>query len=618
MLASHKVGQQYLYTRVPWYEAIVACYVDLKLLRLAPHITIPIGTQPYGYVEASLIDPLEYNHIPRTFIIRHSFLMRAAALSKSWRRPFPIPPNGSLTPFLFQTRTILDHPKLGRKPFDSSKRDAHAASRLASYGIGVMEALNVEPIEPKDEPKRLEKKAHLEKSRGIPMKKESVAEGETVKISSRTKRSPKAVLGQGSSNERPRGERSTKPPVALDDVASMPKARRLVNSTTSRALKPHDAPKETGDDVPFEGTSPNEPERPHKSTITRQEMEAFGRLFNMVVTPSGEYKPKIAKEGKLERPIFDAMEGESAEPKPVEIQDEDFPEHFPTPLKRMAAAASRKVQEKEEEARLARELEAQAAEKVARKKAEAERLASDPLYQQQVAQKDRIEALLATANTDVELWNVLETELFSPTQLLDLDSQDSDPQKNGSGSEGRRRRRESHEDNVAIITYIYPIVLRTALEHLTKSFPASSLPFSILPRIKRLGRTSYILGASTPLYNEIIYQTWKIYADFHRIDELLQEFDPAGLEFDSRTLVILEDIAREGEKNRRGRMGINTKMIWNMDVVSGEWKKVIEWIPAVRERLEEEAVRTAEEYTRSNEAIYEDKDKEEEVMVVQS
>jgi hypothetical protein len=70
------------------------------------------------------------------------------------------------------------------------------------------------------------------------------------------------------------------------------------------------------------------------------------------------------------------------------------------------------------------------------------------------------------------------------------------------------------------------------------------------------------------------------------------------LEFDSQTLKILEDIAREGERGRRGRLGINTKLFWNMDIVTGGWRKVVEWIPTVRDRLEQEAIRRSEEAVR--------------------
>ncbi|KAE9972439.1 hypothetical protein BLS_009833 [Venturia inaequalis] len=491
--------------------------------------------------------------------------MRAAALRKSWRRPLPIPPNGSLTPFLFQTRTILGHPEAKHSiPRIARRRAGYAASRLVNYGSSVLKDFNVEPL-----PSDLERK--------------------------RTKRE------------------TAKPAAASKDGRSQSRSKGTPSSTSKISAKPQKTIKER-DEVPFEGTNIHEPGRPYKSTITREEKEAFARLFDMVLTDSGDFKRKNAREGTKAQSVISLQDGETAEPaepKPVSIQDEDFPEHFPGPLKRMAAEASRKVQEKEEEARLARELEAQGVDKIAREKAEAERLASDPQYQQQVAQKDRIEALLAAANTDVELWNVLETELFSPIQLLDLDKKTADLRLMASVTPRRAKMStetiNSHrEDHVAIITYIYPVILRTALDHLIKRFPASTLPFSILPRIKRLGRTSYILGASTSLYNEIINLTYKIYADFHRIDELFREFDPAGLEFDNQTLEILEGIERVGRRGMQGREGVNMKLFWNMDITSDGWRKVINWIPTVRERLEQEVVRVAEENARINAEIYEE------------
>ncbi|TID21993.1 hypothetical protein E6O75_ATG10786 [Venturia nashicola] len=476
--------------------------------------------------------------------------MRAAGLCKSWRRPLPIPLHGSFAPFLFQTRTILGHPKLKHDlPAVVRRRASYAASRLVNYGIGVMKELNVEPLPP------------------VP-----------------------------SDLQNRREKKETPKPAESKDGASKTTSKRTPGSTSKTSAKPRKRIKEP-DGVPFEGTNIDEPGRPYKSTITRGEKEAFARLFNMVLTRSGGFKRKDPRKGSITRSVVSAS-----------IQDEDFPEHFPGPLKRMAAEASRKVQEKEEEARLARELETQSVHKIAREKAEAERLASDPLYQQQLAQKDRIEALLAAANTDVELWNVLETELFSPIQLLDLDKKTADFRLMA-----RNRAKKStetinlfREDHVAIITYVYPVVLKTALDHLIKRFPASTIPFSILPRIKRIGRTSYILGASTSLYNDIINLTYKTYAGFHRINELLQAFDPAGLEFDERTLKILEGIERTGRRALQGREGVNMKLFWTMGITGDGWREVVTWIPTVRERLEQEVLRVAEEKARVNAEMYEE------------
>lgn len=393
-----------------------------------------------------------------------------------------------------------------------------------------------------------------------------------------------------------------------------------INARDSRSSMGGPSSGKVRDEVPFEGVRMEEGDRRPRSTITREEKEAFARLFNMVVTPDGEYKAKTVKSEKA---------SQLSERKKYDFKDEDFPQHFPPPLKRIAKAASLKVQEKEEEARLYQELRAQEAYQEAKEKADAEALASNPLRQEQQAQIERIETLLYAARTDVELWNVLETELFTPLELLELDHQQSDPDQDVSPSndgepqppatsgvhtlskapaernvnpqvlaKGTTSTHESLEDstrnhNISIITHIYPALLLSALNQLKDDFPSSTLPFTLLPRIKRLGRTSYILGASTPLYNTIIDLTHTTYADFHRIDEILHELDNSGLEFDSRTLEILEQIAREGEKGRKGRLGINEKQVWNMDLITDGWRKVVEWIPTVRERVEEEAARRA-------------------------
>jgi hypothetical protein len=163
-----------------------------------------------------------------------------------------------------------------------------------------------------------------------------------------------------------------------------------------------------------------------------------------------------------------------------------------------------------------------------------------------------------------------------------------------------------------------PKFLTIAIAILRQSFPTSTLPFTILPKLKSLGRSSYALGASTPFYNELIKAVWHTYTDFRMIDELLQEMDNGGLEFDQETWNILEAIRIEGNRIKNGRYGLNRKAVWGTDIIQNGWRKVIGWIPLVRERVRGDILRKREDMMREQRADKDRFDRKEEDVATSS
>ncbi|KAI1826379.1 hypothetical protein F4861DRAFT_105137 [Xylaria intraflava] len=87
---------------------------------------------------------------------------------------------------------------------------------------------------------------------------------------------------------------------------------------------------------------------------------------------------------------------------------------------------------------------------------------------------------------------------------------------------------------------LYPAYLLLALRRLDTAFKSSSpLVFSMLPRIKELGMESYVLGVSTPFFNELLEIYWTRYGNLAGMLDLLEEMKHCGLYFDKRTAAIL-------------------------------------------------------------------------------
>ncbi|KAI0157166.1 hypothetical protein GGR52DRAFT_565525 [Hypoxylon sp. FL1284] len=186
----------------------------------------------------------------------------------------------------------------------------------------------------------------------------------------------------------------------------------------------------------------------------------------------------------------------------------------------------------------------------------------------------RIEGLISTARTDIELWNVLEKEVFTLPAQLGLETGTSNlvgphaprgadergkmverkrspiefqrlaikPQAEESpGTEGQ----ESSPQRLGIYIHgpLFPAYLLLALRRLDRGFHMSSpLVYSVLPRIKELGLEAYILGVSTPFYNELLHIYWSRHGDLFGMLQILDEMRQSGFYFDERTKAILRHV----------------------------------------------------------------------------
>ncbi|OTA65749.1 hypothetical protein K449DRAFT_431198 [Hypoxylon sp. EC38] len=218
-------------------------------------------------------------------------------------------------------------------------------------------------------------------------------------------------------------------------------------------------------------------------------------------------------------------------------------------------------------------------------------------------ERTRVEGLIAAAKSDFELWDVLENEVFTMPSKLGLGTIASEQEKKQPAKPRGRKKKESAPDETAsdetasnetapdetapdetanssdeasaavrdaevpenivdevdgnaddgytppqkLSLYIhgplYPAYLLLALRRLDTAFRAPSpLAFSILPRIKELGLESYILGVSTPFYNELLRIYWARRGDLIGMLNLLEEMRHCGLYFDNQTASILNHV----------------------------------------------------------------------------
>ncbi|KAH6638525.1 hypothetical protein BKA67DRAFT_528935 [Truncatella angustata] len=206
-------------------------------------------------------------------------------------------------------------------------------------------------------------------------------------------------------------------------------------------------------------------------------------------------------------------------------------------------------------------------------------------------EQNRVEALMAMAKSDFELWDVMEKEVFSYPERLGLRN-GTIQQTSGSKTKGRNARNRqsraqlatqlSREDgassesttdalrgdpklNLYIYGPLYPSFLLFGLRRLDNAFATPSpLALSVLPRIKELGLESFVLGVSTPFYNELLDIQYGRYGDISSMMDLLEEMSHSGLYFDEGTASVLNKAYNQTQDLSTGSHGLFAKALMTM------------------------------------------------------
>ncbi|KAI0018931.1 hypothetical protein F4780DRAFT_477257 [Xylariomycetidae sp. FL0641] len=241
--------------------------------------------------------------------------------------------------------------------------------------------------------------------------------------------------------------------------------------------------------------------------------------------------------------------------------------HHPSPFSMDGPAKVEEKTDEEKEAELADEGWRASADSFAR---------TIELENKRYPERVRVEGLITDAKTDLELWDVLEREVFTmPARLgiagphaapaVETSKQDTSQQETSEQATSEQENSEqetseqedaasaepvdpdSPENSQELSLYVhgplYPAYLLLALRRLDTGFRApSSLTFALLPRIKELGLESYVLGVSTPFYNQLIQIYWTRRGDLTGMLNLLEEMRHCGLYFDEQTASILNKV----------------------------------------------------------------------------
>ena len=220
------------------------------------------------------------------------------------------------------------------------------------------------------------------------------------------------------------------------------------------------------------------------------------------------------------------------------------------------------------------------------------------------AQSERLEhikALLDSADTDVELWQILQHHVFHPIKALELDALNVANEKepsNGdsvaspsSTTENSETASPSRDTNLQIMSANLPSLLTYSMRLSQEAFPASSLALTLLPTLKKLGPAAFALGASTKLYNQHMDMLYRKYFDLDGVADVLNEMDREVYQFDRDTQVLLTSILKDARLSVQGQKGVGRQALSHFDRRRRATEKLRAWLEVVQERVKGDMIR---------------------------
>ncbi|EFQ97428.1 hypothetical protein MGYG_00469 [Nannizzia gypsea CBS 118893] len=159
---------------------------------------------------------------------------------------------------------------------------------------------------------------------------------------------------------------------------------------------------------------------------------------------------------------------------------------------------------------------------------------------------------------------------------------------------------------VTVVRHVYPATLLHALRILQNKFPMSPLTTRLFESIRSHGRASFIIGSSKELFHELIDFRWRVYNDLPSIVSLLKEMEENGIDFDKRTLELVERIRQRGAreilkarqfdgrnkissiKSRSRRTGSNAGVSWwDSPAIRKAYRELTSWAKGMDAQIRE-------------------------------
>ena len=234
-------------------------------------------------------------------------------------------------------------------------------------------------------------------------------------------------------------------------------------------------------------------------------------------------------------------------------------------------------------------------------------------------------AMLDNADSDMEIWQILEKEVFSLITQLDdhikvleranklqtakarkakakgKDVAGVKLQKGDLNSKKTSRVKLTQTKAIPVNNLLsilhrnYAEYCLQALRLLRRKHPTSPYAPYVLATIKRRGPISYVLGVSTDIYNEILFLQWTQYSDLQGMADTIEELLNHGIDGTEVPLALLKGIGKQRRMGRRAFFGPVVKKWWDMRGTLEGWRRVLNVYERIVGELAEAATTRADD-----------------------
>lgn len=236
-----------------------------------------------------------------------------------------------------------------------------------------------------------------------------------------------------------------------------------------------------------------------------------------------------------------------------------------------------------------------------------------------------VSGMLDSTKSDVEMWQVLEKEVFSLITHLDEHIKLVERAKKLQAAKARRARAEGKKtaevelekgdldkqeissgkltetkaipinNLLAILQENYADYCLHALRLFRRRYPTSLYGPNVLSAIKKRGPISYVLGVSTDIYNEILFLQWTQYSDLHGMADTIEEMLNQGIEGNEVTTALIRGIAKQRRMGKGAVSGPVVKEWWSMRGNVEGWKRMLNLFQRIMREIAERAATLVDE-----------------------
>lgn len=191
------------------------------------------------------------------------------------------------------------------------------------------------------------------------------------------------------------------------------------------------------------------------------------------------------------------------------------------------------------------------------------------------------------AGTDVAVWQIIEEELFAKVRELRLDEPRPGPKGKIIKDTTATKQQGNDKMSLQIFAGLCQRLLFVVSKILCRRTTYTPLAFALLPAMKSQGPSSYAMGVSSGLLNELLHHHWRVTNSIPPLLSILTEMDRTTSPMTIKTLEILDEVTRYRARAEKGLYGEAVRQLELAPDRRRDGNELRRWKTRIQDRLQE-------------------------------